>query len=164
MSITSQDRLDLKRMMSEMDCGDNTENIRNAKQSVVLRDEIRKLELFKQNNQGLRNAPERFKESAMNECPILYNNYMDIFNKVLNDELDLDIMSKLLQILKMIEDGNVDQHEGSVLVGKLLKELYLDSAVKKADKLDSMYDSEKVVPIEAQNKISWREYKAVHDK
>lgn len=164
MSITAQDRLDLKRMMSEMDCSDNTETIRNAKQSVVLRDEIRKLELFKQNNQGLRNAPERFKESAMNECPVLYNNYMDIFNKVLNDELDLDIMSKLLQILKMIEDGTVDQHEGSVLVGKLLKELYLDSAVKRADKLDSIHDSEKVEPIAAQNKISWREYKAVHDK
>jgi hypothetical protein len=30
----------------------------------------------------------------------------------------------------LIEDGMVDQHEGSVAVGKLLKELYVDSMKK----------------------------------
>jgi hypothetical protein len=165
MSITSQDRLDLKKMMDEMDCGDNTENIRKAKHSILLRDDIRKMEVLKQKNDVIRrDEPETFRQMAMNECVFMYGNYMDIFTKVFNDELDLDIMSKLLQILKMIEDGQVDQHEGSILVGKILKELYIDSAVRRADNLDKKYNNhdvdEKEEPVIAKN-ISWREFKNI---
>lgn len=91
---------------------------------------------------------------------------MDIFTKVFNDELDLDIMSKLLEILKMIEDGNVDQHEGSILVGKILKELYIDSAVRRADNLDRQYSTDKDTkdteeePLVTKT-ISWREFKNI---
>jgi hypothetical protein len=53
-------------------------------------------------------------------------------------------MSKLIQILKLIEDGMVDQHEGSVAVGKLLKELYVDSAMKTADNIDKRNNAEPV--------------------
>jgi hypothetical protein len=67
-------------------------------------------------------------------------------------------MTKLLTILKMIEDEKVDQHEGSVLVGRILKELYLDSAVKRADNLDKERESEKVERVEGKA-ISWRDYK-----
>ena len=35
----------------------------------------------------------------------------------------------------------VDQHEGSVLVGKLLKELYVDSALRRSENLDKEYGS-----------------------
>jgi hypothetical protein len=52
---------------------------------------------------------------------VLYTYYADIFNRLCRDELNIGIMSKLIQILKLIEDGMVDQHEGSVAVGKLLK-------------------------------------------
>ena len=37
---------------------------------------------------------------------------------------------KLINVLKNIEEGDVDQHEGSVVVGKILKEMYIDSALK----------------------------------
>jgi hypothetical protein len=70
-------------------------------------------------------------------------------------------MTKLLTVLKLIEDGKVDQHEGSVIVGKILKELYLDSAVKRADAIDKKYESEKVVMVEP-TKITWREFRNVH--
>jgi hypothetical protein len=60
----------------------------------------------------------------------------DFFDKVIKDEIDLRIMTRLLIVLKLIEDEKVDQHEGSVMVGKILKERYLDSAVKRADTLD----------------------------
>ena len=44
--------------------------------------------------------------------------------------------------LKAIEDGDKDQHEASFTVGKLLKELYKDSALRKADKLN--YEGKKI--------------------
>ena len=67
----------------------------------------------------------------------------------------------MLAVLKAIEDEKVDQHEGSVLVGKVLKELYLDSAVRHGQNLDKMYEASQppkpeVVP---EKPISWKEFK-----
>ena len=71
---------------------------------------------------------------------------------------DIVIMSKLLIVLKLIEDGNLDQQDGAVRVGKLLKELYLDSAVKRADALDKEHEDDKV-PINDGKNISWTNFK-----
>jgi hypothetical protein len=69
-------------------------------------------------------------------------------------------MTKLLIVLKLIEDGKVNQHEGSVMVGKVLKELYVDSALKRGDNLNAENDSE---PAPSVGKpISWKEYKTAH--
>ena len=87
---------------------------------------------------------------------------MDIFNKVYNDEIDLLIMTKLLSVLKLIEDKQVDQHEGSVLVGKLLKELYIDSALKRSDKLDKETKNDDFNLKPDTKPISWKEYKLQH--
>ena len=65
-------------------------------------------------------------------------------------------MSKLLFVLKMIEDGKVDQHEGSVHVGKILKELYIDSALKQGSNLE--LKNPKIEPNSGKN-VSWKEYK-----
>jgi hypothetical protein len=77
------------------------------------------------------------------------------------DELDLNIMGQLLVLLKMIEDEKIDQHTASFEVGKLLKSIYIDSALKKSQHLDEKYkhysgDSKKHLP---DKKISWTEYK-----
>ena len=77
---------------------------------------------------------------------------------MVNDELDLTIMTKMLVILKLIEDEKVDQHEGSAMIGKVLKELYVDSATKRMDNLDAKYEADKPVPIEGR-KVSWKEFK-----
>ena len=37
-------------------------------------------------------------------------------------------------VLKKIEDGEWDQHEASVLVGSILKELYVDSALREDER------------------------------
>jgi hypothetical protein len=161
-NMNNSERLNLKRLIDEMDCGDNTENIRKLKHSVVMRDDIRKIEVLKRDNSSLKNSdPEKFVELCQNEAAFLFNNYTDIFNKIMKDELDLDIMTKLLIILKMIEDGKVDQHEGSVMVGKALKELYIDSATKRLDNIDKEYESQKIKPVESK-KISWTEYKKIN--
>jgi predicted TPR repeat methyltransferase len=159
MNINNNERLNLKKLIDEMDCEDNTDNIRKLKHSVLIRNDIRKIENLKTKNSELKiSNPEEFESLCQVECQFLFNNYTDIFNKLLKDELDLTIMTKLLTVLKMIEDGKVDQHEGSVLVGKILKELYIDSAVKRADNIDKEYESMKLAPNEGK-KISWQEFK-----
>jgi hypothetical protein len=97
---------------------------------------------------------------AQQECSFLFTNYTDIFNRLIKDELDLDIMTRLLIILKLIEDGKVDQHEGSVMVGKILKELYVDSALKSSENIDKQYtDDATPEPKTAEKAISWQEWK-----
>ena len=79
------------------------------------------------------------------------------------DELDLTILAKFISVLERIEDGEIDQHEGSYLVGKLLKELYIDSALKKSEALDeknAKLDKQKEAEIiKPKHKISWKEFK-----
>ena len=159
MDITAEERLNLKKLINETECDDNTEYIRKIKHSTRIRDGIRCLEQLKITQSELRQSdPEKFLNMAQTSCEFLYNSYTDIFNKAMKDEIDLGIMTKLLTILKMIEDEKVDQHEGSVLVCRILKELYLDSAVKRADNLDKEHESEKVERVEGKT-ISWRDYK-----
>ena len=79
----------------------------------------------------------------------------------MKDEIDISILGKFLAVLSKIEEGELNQHEGSFMIGSLLKELYIDSALRKADKLDKQYADEnaeevpEVKPIE----ISWSQYK-----
>ena len=154
--LSNDERLNLKKMINESECGDNTDNIRRLKHSILMRNDIRKLDTLKNTKNNMND--DEFVESCKNECKFLYTNYTDIFNKLVKDELDLTIMTKLLTVLKLIEDSKVDQHEGSVMVGKILKELYVDSATKHLDKVDKEREAEKVQPLEAKP-ISWSEFK-----
>ena len=76
----------------------------------------------------------------------------------MKDEININILNKLLDVLKQIENNKIDQHEASFLVGTILKEMYVDSAIKKAEKLDDESEKVKKVLKEPKN-ISWEEYK-----
>ena len=157
--MDNNEKLNLKRLIDQTHCENNTDNIRKLKHSVKIRDDIRRMENLKVHNSALRQLnPDEFKELCEKECRFLFNNYTDIFNKILKDEIDLVIMTRMLSVLKMIEDGKVDQHEGSVVFGKILKELYVDSAVKRGENLDKEHESERILPVEGK-KISWNQYK-----
>jgi hypothetical protein len=163
-NMNSDERLNLKKLINEMDCENNTENIRKLKHSVLIRDDIRKLDVLKGKVGSLKDSDfPAFLEMCQLECSFLFNNYTDIFNKMIRGELDLTIMTKLLTVLKLIEDGKTDQHEGSYMIGKILKELYLDSAVKRADNIDREMESqnEKEKPSDGKA-ISWSEYKKMN--
>jgi hypothetical protein len=158
-NLTDNERLNLKKLVTDLEGEDNTHNIRKVKHSVPMRDNIRKMDSLKTTHAKLRQSnPDEFTALCQTQCSFLYNNYTDIFNKLLKDELDLTIMTKLLTVLKLIEDEKTDQHEGSVMVGKILKELYVDSAAKRLDNLDKLHENERVEP-NAGKAISWREYK-----
>jgi hypothetical protein len=147
--ISDDERINLQKLVGEFESGDNTEHIRKLKHSGKMRLDIESIERLK--GQGTKDT-----EAMMDAAPFLYSNYTDIFHRVVKGDLNLEIMDKVLGILAMIEDGRVDQHEGSVLVGRLLKEMYLDSAVRRADRLDD--ENPKEAPVKGQN-ISWKDYK-----
>jgi hypothetical protein len=100
---------------------------------------------------------------AASECNFLFTFYTDIYNKLRKDELDLAILIQLLNTLKQIEDGELDQHEASFKVGTILKELYIDSALKKADKLNEENGNvTKIEPKKAEKLISWKQFKIIN--
>jgi len=160
--MNHKESLDLKKLIGNFkdDYQDNTEYIRKIKHSDLIRENLQILQELKNKHMDQRKtAPLVFIETAQREANFLYNNYTDIFNKSIADELDLDIMFQTLTVLKKIEDGDVDQNEGSVLVGTLLKELYVDSALKRGIKLDE----ENAKPNEPEKiegrPISWSSWK-----
>ena len=153
-------RLQLQKMIKANDVLDQTELIRELKHSVLLRNDIQNLLLLKTK---YNNNQDEIINVAIGDCNFLFTYYTDIFNKIRKDEIDLKILFRFLDVLQQIENGELDQHEGSFEVGKLLKELYVDSALKKADKLNEKYENEenKEVMREPIN-ISWKQFKYSH--
>ena len=48
------------------------------------------------------------------------------------------------------------------MVGTILREIYVDSALKKAEKLDANFEKDKVEPKKANNDISWKQFKKMN--
>jgi hypothetical protein len=108
-----------------------------------------------------RGRDTEFTEVAIRECYFLYSNYTDIFNKIKKDEIDINILFQFLDVLQKIENKELDQHEGSFEVGTLLKKIYIDSALRKANKLNE--SRPEPVHIEGTT-ICWKQYKLLHTK
>jgi hypothetical protein len=167
--MNPQERLNLKKMLAQSnEYVDHTEDIRRVKHSGLLLDSLRDIEKLKRSNRELmQNAPEEFKDLCKTAAPVMYNLYTDLFNKLVKDELNLVILVKLIRVLEMIENEQIDQNEGSVMVGKILKELYVDSAVRSADNIDKAREadaeSDATAPREPAKPISWRQWKASND-
>ena len=137
---------------------DQTQLIRDLKHSHILKNEINSMIMIKAK---YRDDPEKISLECMNDCGFLFTYYTEIFNKIKKDEIDINILNKFIDVLRQIEDGELDQHSGSFLVGTLLKELYIDSALKKADKLNEEHDKNKPVKeVKEPVKISWKQFKS----
>ena len=156
------DRLKLQEMIKANDSIDNTELIRQLKHSHLLQEDINQLLMLKAK---YKNNMEKVSEEAPVKCSFLFTYYTDIFNKIKKDEIDLKILNRFLNVLRLIEDGELEQEEGSVMVGTLLKEMYIDAALKKADKLaqqneskDGKENKEKLREVKAVVNISWKEW------
>jgi hypothetical protein len=156
--MNEKQRLQLQNMIKTNNVEDQTELIRNLKHSHILRSEINTLVLLKAK---YRDNLEDLNNESMQECNFLFTYYTEIYNKIKKDEIDLGILFKFIDVLRQIEDGELDQHEGSFLVGTLLKELYVDSAIKKADKLNEEHEKNKIPekPKIEPLKISWKQFK-----
>lgn len=135
--MNKTESIDLKNLVKEYKYESTTDKIRELKHSKLIREDITKMcELKKKyprlNSKNLRNMVEK-------QCFFLYNNYTNIFNKIYKDNIDLNLFHKFLLVLKQIEDGECDQHQASVQVGKILKEIYIDSAMREGNKLDKKH-------------------------
>ena len=152
--MNDEERLMLQKMIKANDVEDQSEMIRKLKHSHPLQKDINRLLQIKK-EQG--DNEEQVHNLASQECSFLFNGYTDIFNKIKKNEINLSILNRFLNILRNIEDGEIDQHEGSYIVGTLLKELYIDSALKKADKLNTANEIKEEFVVG--RNVSFREFK-----
>ena len=145
MSILSpNESLNLKQMIKDNNIEDFTETIRNKCHSKPIRlDIIQYIEIEKKYNRLQKSNIEEFKSICRSRCSFLYNNYTDIFNRLVNNTLNLDIFNNILNILHRIETSDIDQHEASYLVGKYLKELYIDSNLRNDKKIQNKSRNQK---------------------
>jgi hypothetical protein len=155
--MNDDQRLLLQKMIKANDVEDQSELIRKLKHSHPLQRDINKLLEIKHR---LKDNEQEVHIESTKECSFLFMYYTDIFNKIKKNEIDLSILNRFLNVLRSIEDGELDQHDGSFIVGTLLKELYIDSALKKAEKTK---DENEPTFLEPVHNISFREYKQGKD-
>jgi len=157
--MDDKQKLQLQNMIKANNTEDQTELIRNLKHSQILRNDANNMIMLKAKYRG---DDEKIYSECMNECNFLFTYYTDIFNKIRKDEIDINIFNKFLDVLRRIEEGELDQHEGSFTVGTLLKELYVDSALRKSEKLDNIQEK---IPLQkkAEVKINWKQYKQMNN-
>lgn len=165
--MDDKQRLDLSKMIKEYQSEETTDKIRELKHSKMIYNDVNTMILVKKQYTRMeRENNEQFKNICKKRCEFLYNNYTNIFNKLFKDELDLNILHQFLQVLQRIENGEIDQHEGSYLVGMTLKKLYIDSALKHEKKLDAV-DKKRgkdTKPSHKSKNISWNEYKKLQEE
>jgi hypothetical protein len=147
--MNPSERIKLKEMITANDVQDHTSTIRDLKHSEQIKADIITFQELQRDNPGMDLSSPAFKDLACIMCQFLFNHYTDIFNKLINEEIDTSILFQLLNVLKEIEEGTVDQHEGSYKVGLLLKKIYIDSVI----------DQSKPTAPDCKN-ISWKEYKS----
>lgn len=157
------ERLNLQKMIDANNVVDCTQEIREKKHSAKIKNDVQILLNLKKKYARLAlSNPEQFDMMCVSQCNFIFSNYTDIYNRVKKDELNLNILGELLNVLEKIERGELDQHMGAFQVGKVLKEMYIDSALLKADKIDKKTgkklegSSKPTAPVK---KISWKQFK-----
>jgi hypothetical protein len=166
--MDEQSRLKLNEMIKENNVTDQTELIRELKHSSIIRNETKRLlEILEENPTS---SFSELRDISMMDCNFMFSYYTDIYNRLLKGELEVSLLYKFLDILETIEKGEANQHEASFKVGSILKEIYVDSALKKAQKLEKeneLREKEKETertPAKEPMKLSWRSYKIQTNK
>ena len=155
--LTENDRVQLRQMIEKNNVVDKTDQIRELKHSSKIRGDILTLLQLKQDHtELLRTDKEAFEKLSVQKCHFLFFQYMELYNMILKESMDLTIFDRLLDVLGRIERHEIDQHEGSVLVGTYLKEIYIDGKLAESKRLDEMYPS---IPKVEPKKIAWSEFK-----
>lgn len=154
-------RLHLQKMISANNVEDNTELIRQLKHSHILRENVNNLIMLKAK---YLDDPEKVHLEAIMECGFLFTYYTDIYNKIRKDEIDLKILFKAFDVLEDIETGKLDQHTGAFEFGQLLKEIYVDSALRKAEKINAESGEKEPEYKGPQVDISWKQFKVLSNK
>ena len=155
-------RLNLQKMVKEYGTEETTDKIRELKHSKLIQRDVQLLLDIKQKYSRM--DQDTVKTMAQNQCIFLWKNYTNIFNKLFSGYLDLTILNKFISLLKSIEDGIYDQYEASMKVGQVLKEIYIDSALKETEIKETQRNKKKKKKKNKSNvvNISWREFKKMN--
>jgi len=159
--MNPQESLTLQRMIKENDVVDQTENIRKLKHSEDIKRDIIRINVLHEKQKELKiNNKKLFDELLRKECSFLYNNYTDIFNKLKNEEINVQLLLLFVQKLAAIENGESNQHNASYEIGQILKQIYIDSALKRTEKNEK--DVIEKIQKEPAINISWKQYKSMN--
>jgi hypothetical protein len=154
--MNDNEKYQLKQMIEQNKVIDNTNVLRELKHSSQIRTCVLKmLELKKSHRELLKTDKPKFEELVLKDCNFLFFNYMQLYNTILKENIDISIMNQLLTTLSKIENGECDQHEGSYEVGKLLKSIYIDGTLQDIKR----HDEENKIVYTQPKSIQWSEYK-----
>jgi hypothetical protein len=151
--MDNKQKAQLQRMIEEYGVQDTTQDIRDAKQSSILLKELHEFERFRRTS---RLSKYMFAEKARTILSYWHTNYKSIFDKIVMNEINMDILNTFVLTLKQVEDGNLNQHEASFKIGSILKQMYVDS------KIDESRAKSSVATSGSQgtgNGITWKQYK-----
>lgn len=160
-NLSDKDRLNLQEMIKSYGADDNTSKIRTLKHSRQIRDSVETLLNLKRKHSRMAQSNKQMYEKLMvSKCNFLWNNYTNIFNRLMKDELNVNILYKFIDKLREIEDGETDQHTASVDIGKILKEMYVDSALRREKKFEAADNKKKPKERKPVKNISWKKFKS----
>jgi len=168
-------RIHLQKLIDANGTEDHTEVIRRVKHSSQIYLDVTTMIKLKHDYSRLaKSNPKQFDAICVSRCAFLFTYYTDLYNKLKSGEIDLNLLYKMIKILREIEDGKLDQHEGSFEVGKILKSIYIDSALKRSENLDAEQAAKdkrgttKATkasrPAIPEKKLSWADFKAAQAK
>ena len=160
--LDDQNRLNLQEMVSAYEADDNTSKIRTLQHSSKIKNDVEQLLNLKKKYARLQKQDyKKFEKLVVSHCNFLWNNYTNIFNRLMKNELNLNILKAFIRKLKEIEDGVTDQHEASVHIGQILKEMYVDSALKREKNYEETESKNKKKEKKPSHNISWNQFKKI---
>lgn len=163
--MNPNDRLQLSKMIKEYNSEETTDKIRHLRHSENIRVDVGVIQRLKlQYPRIYKSNIKQFKLMATNRASFLFNNYTNLFNRIIKGELDLNILWQFLEVLKQIEDGTIDQHDGSYKIGMLLKRLYIDSALQREKKDQEKTPNKKNEYKKPMCTMSWNEFKKMNEE
>jgi cell division protein YceG involved in septum cleavage len=166
-----EQRIHLQKLIEANGTEDHTEVIRRVKHSsLIFQDVTTMIQLKRDYGRLAKSNPKQFDAICVSRCDFLFRFYTDLYNRLKAGEIDLNLLFQMIRILREIEDGKLDQHDGSFKVGKILKSIYVDSALKRSEKLDAEQEAKekqlatkaakKSRPAIPEKKLTWAEFKA----
>lgn len=147
--MNDQHREKLAELIREHKPDDNTDYIRDNPRSDVLRNEVTQLAYIRRDHPNA--DQDELQTLYQTHCPYLYHNHSGVLQSLVQGKVHTDMLHTLLQSLKRVELGELDQHEASFEVGQALKEKYIDKVIPQND------------PEKKHSKnISWKHYKQLN--
>lgn len=153
-TLTDNDRIQLENMLRENQVEDTTRKIRTLKHSSKLLASVKLIErMKKQYPRMLKTNYEQFESMVRTrDEQWMWTHYTNIYHKLMKNQLNPSILYSMVTVLQKIENDELTQHEASIAVGRMLKQIYIDGVIH--DTPDTQRKQQRKM-----KRIDWREYK-----